>query len=44
VLDEAAHTADPIHLMHLFRLANTTALKYVLAAHPDKFTIDPAQA
>ncbi|MCL3999152.1 hypothetical protein M4438_37665, partial [Streptomyces lavenduligriseus] len=36
ILDEARHTADPVRLMRLFGLANVTATKYVLTAHPDK--------
>ncbi|WP_439681793.1 hypothetical protein [Embleya sp. MST-111070] len=36
VLDEARHTADPVHLMRLFGIRAGTAVKYVRAAHPDK--------
>ncbi|MFD5463949.1 hypothetical protein ACFWIQ_14200 [Kitasatospora sp. NPDC127059] len=36
ILDEARHSADPVRLMGLFGLSNTSATKYVLTAHPDK--------
>jgi site-specific recombinase XerD len=36
VLDEARHTADPVHLMRLFGLSATTAMNYVATAHPDQ--------
>lgn len=36
VLHEAQHTADPVHLIHLFGIHPSTAVKYVNAAHPDK--------
>lgn len=42
IYDEARHTADPVHLMHLFGLGKTTAMKYVMAAHPDRRP-DPIQ-
>ncbi|GIE89594.1 hypothetical protein [Actinoplanes regularis] len=29
-------TADPIHLMRLFGICDSTALKYVFAAHPER--------
>jgi hypothetical protein len=41
ILDEARDTADPIHLMRVFGLSATTAVKYVQAAHPDRCTTDP---
>jgi integrase len=44
ILDEAAQTADPVHLMHFFGLSAATAIKYVRTAHPERFTIDPTQA
>jgi integrase len=43
IYDEARHTADPVHLMRVFGLSKTTAMKYVTAAHPDKRP-DPIQA
>jgi integrase len=36
ILDEARQTADPIHLMRLFGICDSTALKYVFAAHPER--------
>jgi integrase len=36
ILDEARQTADPVHLMRLFGICDTTALKYVFAAHPQR--------
>ncbi|GHF27678.1 hypothetical protein GCM10018772_61580 [Streptomyces fumanus] len=31
ILDEAHETADPVHLMRVFGIAPTTAMKYVKA-------------
>ncbi|MET9382966.1 hypothetical protein ABZY09_18315 [Streptomyces sp. NPDC002928] len=42
-LDEARETADPVRLMRLFGISSHTAIHYVRAAHPEFFTIDPAQ-
>jgi len=36
ILDEAAVTADPIHLMRLFGISVNTAMRYVHAAHPER--------
>ncbi|MFI9324864.1 hypothetical protein ACIGXI_34500 [Kitasatospora aureofaciens] len=36
VLDEAKHTADPVHLVRIFGIHPHTAVRYVHAAHPDK--------
>jgi len=36
ILDEARHTADPVHLMRVFGISDTTAMKYVYAAHPER--------
>ena len=36
VLDEARHTADPVHLMRVFGISAKTAMKYVYAAHPER--------
>lgn len=44
ILDEAHEAKDPLHLMHVFGLSATTAVKYVQAAHPERFIIDPTQA
>jgi hypothetical protein len=41
LLDEAHHTADPVHLMRVFGIGKTTAVRYVRTAHPDRFAIDP---
>ena len=38
ILDEARQTADPIHLMRLFGICDSTALKYVFAAHSERQT------
>ena len=35
ILDEARHTADPVHLMRVFGLSAHPAMKYIQAAHPD---------
>ncbi|GAA1926795.1 hypothetical protein [Streptantibioticus ferralitis] len=43
-LDKARETADPVRLMRLFGITSHTAIHYVLAAHPECFTIDPTQA
>jgi hypothetical protein len=36
VLHEAQHTADPVHLIGLFDIHPSTAVKYVNAAHPEQ--------
>jgi hypothetical protein len=36
ILDEARETADPLHLMRVFGISATTAMKYVHAAHPER--------
>ena len=36
ILDEARHTADPVHLMRVFGLTVTPAMKYIQAAHPER--------
>lgn len=36
ILDEAALTADPVHLMRLFGVSTNTAMRYVYAAHPER--------
>jgi hypothetical protein len=43
IMDEARHTADPVHLMRLFGISDTTAMKYVYAAHPDRQTVLPGR-
>ncbi|MFE1882786.1 hypothetical protein [Streptomyces diastatochromogenes] len=44
ILDEARHTADPVHLIRLFGLSPITATKYVRAAHPAGTHTDPTSA
>jgi hypothetical protein len=40
ILDEARHTADPVHLMRVFGITARTAMKYVYTAHPERrFTL-----
>lgn len=41
ILDEAAHTADPIHLMRVFGISAKIAMKYVQAAHPERRATGP---
>jgi hypothetical protein len=36
LLDEARHTADPVHLMTVFGISAKTAMTYVQAAHPER--------
>jgi hypothetical protein len=36
ILDEARVTADPVHLMRVFGISATTAMRYVYAAHPER--------
>ncbi|MGH3192296.1 MAG: hypothetical protein ACRDOL_34615 [Streptosporangiaceae bacterium] len=36
ILNEAQHTADPVHLMRVFGISDATAMKYVYAAHPER--------
>ncbi|MCX5604855.1 hypothetical protein OOK29_42690 [Streptomyces phaeochromogenes] len=41
ILDEARETADPVHLMKVFGISDQTAMNYVAAAHPERFTAEP---
>ena len=41
ILDEAAQTGDPVALMTVFGIGNTTAVRYVRTAHPGRFDVDP---
>jgi integrase len=41
ILDEARHTADPVHLMRVFGIASSTAMRYVYTAHPERRAIPP---
>jgi len=43
ILDEAASTADPLHLIRLFGINEATAMRYVAAAHPERTAELPAQ-
>lgn len=36
ILDEAHHTADPIHLMRVFGIGSKAAMTYIQAAHPER--------
>jgi hypothetical protein len=38
ILDEARHTADPVHLMRVFGITTKTAMRYVYTAHPEHTT------
>ncbi|MER6075894.1 hypothetical protein ABT187_45540 [Streptomyces sp. NPDC001817] len=42
VLDEARHNPDPVHLIRLFGLSPLTAMRYVRAAHPDRYRPIPS--
>ncbi|WP_139812797.1 site-specific integrase [Prescottella equi] len=41
ILDEATHSSDPVALIRVFGLGVTTAVRYVRAAHPGRFDLDP---
>ncbi|MFJ9371405.1 hypothetical protein ACIRRA_44380 [Nocardia sp. NPDC101769] len=41
ILDEAHHSADPLHLMRLFGISDSTAMRYVTAAHPERTSALP---
>jgi hypothetical protein len=36
ILDEARHTADPVHLMRVFGLTAKPAMHYIQTAHPER--------
>ena len=36
ILDEASHTANPVHLMRVFGISAKTAMTYIQAAHPER--------
>ncbi|MFF9345579.1 hypothetical protein [Streptomyces sp. NPDC014734] len=36
ILAEARHSADPVRPIRLFAPADSTAMRYVQAAHPEK--------
>lgn len=41
ILDEAHHTADPVHLMRVFGIGSKAAMTYVQAAHPERRASPP---
>ena len=41
ILDEALHTADPVHLVRVFGITESTAIYYVHAAHPGRQSVIP---
>jgi hypothetical protein len=41
ILDEAKYSADPIHLMKVFGISDSTAMKYIHAAHPERQAVIP---
>jgi hypothetical protein len=41
ILDEARHTADPVHLVRVFGINESTAIYYVRAAHPGRQSVIP---
>jgi hypothetical protein len=41
ILDEAGHTADPVHLVRVFGINKSTAINYVHAAHPGRQSVIP---
>jgi len=41
ILDEARHTADPVHLMRVFGLTAKPAMHYVQASHPERGATRP---
>ncbi|MFH9967663.1 hypothetical protein ACH4PR_40930 [Streptomyces mirabilis] len=36
ILNEARISADPLRLMRLFGIGDTTAMRYIAAAHPER--------
>ena len=44
ILDEASYTADPVQLVNVFGIAINTAVRYVRAAHPERFVGQPTVA
>ncbi len=36
IRDEAFEVDDPLHLMRLFGIASNTAMRYIIAAHPER--------
>jgi hypothetical protein len=44
ILDEARHTADPVHLVRVFGITESTAMHYVYAAYPGRQSVIPRYA
>jgi hypothetical protein len=40
---EARHSADPVHLVRVFGITESTAIYYVHAAHPERRSVIPRQ-
>ena len=36
ILDEARHSEDPVHLMRVFGITDSTAMRYLYAADPER--------
>ena len=36
IRDEACATADPVHLIRVFGITTSTAMRYIYAAHPER--------
>ncbi|MGW6695834.1 site-specific integrase [Rhodococcus sp. NPDC054953] len=41
ILNEAQHSADPLHLIRLFGISDETAMRYITAAHPERTSALP---
>ncbi|WP_268981051.1 hypothetical protein [Streptomyces coffeae] len=41
---EARVAEDPLHLIRVFNLSATTAIKYLQTAYPERLITDPTQA
>ena len=41
ILDEARRTADPVHLVRVFGINESTAVHYVHTAHPSRKAVVP---
>ncbi|MER5327028.1 hypothetical protein [Streptosporangium roseum] len=41
IRDEAALTADPVHLIRLFGISSSTAMRYIAAVHPERTAKPP---
>lgn len=36
ILDEARHSADPIHFIRVFGISESTAMRYIYTTHPER--------